>query len=121
MFFGPARHDWVFKPESAKKAFTAPPKSIARGAGEGPELGQGASAEWLNAIKTGTPTHSHFGASAPSSETVHPGHLFALGEAHSIGCKKPPGDECAGVGGDGAALISASLGTRLGCSPKSDK
>lgn len=76
MFFGRARQDWVFKPESAKNGFTEPPKSIARVvAAEGAEHGQGAYAEWLNAIKTGTPALSHFGASAAFSETVHLGNL----------------------------------------------
>ncbi len=83
MFFGRARQDWVFMPESLTANFTAPPKTIPRVKGENPadpaegkgDEGGGPYVEWLNAIKTGKPALSNFAASGPFSETVLLGNL----------------------------------------------
>lgn len=79
MFFGRARQDWVFKPESLATEFSEPPRSIPRVRGgpvdeNGNEMG-GPYVEWLNAIRTGSPALSNFAQSGPFSETVLLGNL----------------------------------------------
>jgi predicted dehydrogenase len=87
MFFGRSRQDWVFKPETITTNFTEPPKTIPRvpdtveeiadesSGAIGGGAGIGNYAEWLNAIKTGTPSLSNFANSGPFSETVLLGNL----------------------------------------------
>ena len=79
MFFGRTRQDWVFKPDGPAAGFTEPARTLPRVAGgtrdgKGEDTG-GPYAEWLNAIRSGTPALSNFAASGPFSETVLLGNV----------------------------------------------
>lgn len=80
MFFGRARQDWVFKPESLAEGSAEVPRSIPRVKVEAAEAGEAPAGgpsyvEWLHAIKTGTPALSNFAAAGPFSETVLLGNV----------------------------------------------
>lgn len=79
MFFNRARQDWVFKPDGATAGFEEPPQTIPRVAkvAEDQQPGEGLApyAEWLAAIRSGTPALSNFTSSGPFSETVLLGNL----------------------------------------------
>jgi len=79
MYFGRTRQDWVFKPDDVAGDVSSVPKTLPRvpgglGDGKGEDTG-GAYAEWLTAIKTGTPALSNFAVAGPFSETVLLGNV----------------------------------------------
>jgi predicted dehydrogenase len=81
MFFGRTRQDWVYKPETLVQGFTEPARTVPRVPMKTPPTKAGGEdtggpyAEWIDAIRTGTPALSNFAQSGPFSETVLLGNV----------------------------------------------